>query len=237
MKNSIRIGFVFVLFVVIGVLIFRYFSEQKEKKLPFAKSLIKCDSELLRLVINTFDYDRQLRWLRDNNQFVCNDSYYECVLSFHKVESIDRFESYALNSPTNQTDEGILYYKISASRLNQIINSSSITNCYQSHVDFDLTNDPVSGFRIAHPNFVDFDSNLSCYSIPLLRGIINELIKNHNDLDATYFEFCHAEINHRAKKIFKVENSGIATPYFDISDDPKFLPKDGEQSEKKSIIF
>lgn len=198
-------------------------------KLPIPTNQITCDSEEFRLILKLVDeygninYPQQLWWLRTFNGLVCNDDFYKCIIDYHtfKDGSIE-FEKLARLHPENTTN--IIYYKIAADDLKSFVYNNDFKNCYKYHVNFNLSKDG-SNNTIATPNKLEFDPKLSCYSIPLLRGIILKLEEKNPDLSKINFEFCNAIIGKENKIIFKVEDINLKyTSFYNFTTDPKFAP-------------
>lgn len=197
-------------------------------KLPIATSSLNCDSKefdaILRIVdLNgTVDYNSQLWWLRNYGNVFCNDTYYKCIIDYHIFKGATRatdFESLAKDHSENKNNP-IIYYKISANDLKSFIYGNDFLKCYDYHVKFELKD------SIATPIKGVFNSTAETYySIPLLRGIILKLEEDKsNDLSKINFEFCNAKINKTNKVIFKVQDIKSYTSFYNFSQDPKMLP-------------
>ncbi len=156
--------------------------------------------------------EEQIAWYKKNQHKLCEEpAFYECIRKFHSINNSD-FEEAALSHARNSSGK-ISYRKIAASKLESILNTFN-GDCYDKHVEFDLSKQPHEAGFIRFKNFA-VDS--SRYSIPLLKGIINDLKRNQINQN-TEFEICSAVINNKKMVIFKVKND-----YFNISHDPGIL--------------
>ena len=152
---------------------------------------------------------------------LCNESFYKCVVDLHTIKNPADFEKYATDHPENNNGN-ILYYLITAEKLKtEIENTTNYPNCYDYHVIFELEKGITeTSPGIAVPSRLEFDKDKSCYSIPLLKGIMAKLEEDGEDLSKINFQFCNAVINGKDKIIFKVKGTAVATSYFDLTVNP-----------------
>lgn len=198
---------------ILGFGIFRYC----ENDFPEPSKDIDCSSPEFKYLVDNLSYDEQLNYLKKYNSFICNDAYYRCIVDFHNLKDSSVFNNYAKAHPENT--KGIIYYEITADEIEKELNNQNFTNCYEKHVSFLLSKTPSNNVKL---DFVDFDKNKSCYSIPVLKGILLRL-KDNNEDPKTKFQFCNAVINGRNSVIFKIENTAMVSLYCDLTLDPKIL--------------
>lgn len=187
---------------------------QGNNKLIFDPSKSFCDQQLFKDIVDIVSATEQLKALKDNVALLCgNNEFNKCVVAYHTVKDTD-FETYANDHPDNS--HGVVYYNLSLSDLDTFIKKNQTSDCYAKHVNFKLVADASnSANNKAVPELVDYDENKSCYSIPLLSGIIEK-----NAGKAIVLKFCKSKINGTERVIFSVDDNGVMTGYFDYTVKP-----------------
>lgn len=191
---------------------YMYYDCKNTKVTPIAKDSTFCSQQWVQDIIDIANATNQLVELKKISSKLCeNAAYNECVLSVHTIDGFN-FIEYAKDHPDN-TGDNIVYYDLKLADLKSFIEKNKPNNCYDKHVNFRLA---VNGTKKeAVPELVDYDETKSCYSIPLLSGIIEK-----NAGKAIVLKFCKAKIKGTERVIFSVDNNGVMVGYFDYTVKP-----------------